>query len=505
MDRYKLGEIIGDGSYGRVIKARNKESGEVVAVKRLKRKFFQWQECMSLREIKSLTRLRHSHIVKLKEVIRQNNHLYLIFEYMSENLFELINKRTNSLPEEVVRKLMRQAFDGLCFMHNEGFFHRDIKPENLLVKDEIVKLADFGLAREVASAPPYTDYVSTRWYRAPEIILRSKDYSSPVDIWAMACVMAELYLLKPLFPGRNELDELSKIWTILGTPTKSAWPDGMKLIESLKIQVPNFPGIALERIIRTASPVAISLLVQLFKYNPRERLQAEKILEHPFFREDIPQKKIQFASFTEGEAVSTNIKNEETIVNSQIRTGIRKKMNTSPFLPSSTSLHKAFPEGSLCRKTATNTNHLGSGHEEKTDINLVCDTNTQYNSREFKDQIYSLEVKVVSAAPEWHQADDVGNSKSTSQNKNVNGAPSKRVQRFNSNKAVSSNIAGSHVSKVAPFKELGNQKDLFLKGRPGLCEKVVGGLYRSTAQEFGIAKSGMENKSKETFFGPELV
>lgn len=103
----------------------------------------------------------------------------------------------------------------------KGFFHRDLKPENLLCNGaELIKIADFGLAREIRSRPPYTDYVSTRWYRAPEILLRSTTYNSPIDIWAVGCIAAECYTLRPLFPGNSEIDQLFRICSVLGTPTK---------------------------------------------------------------------------------------------------------------------------------------------------------------------------------------------------------------------------------------------------------------------------------------------
>lgn len=123
-------------------------------------------------------------------------------------------------------------------MHNQGFFHRDLKPENLLATKDLVKLADFGLAREIRSRPPFTDYVSTRWYRAPEVLLRSTAYNSPIDVFAVGCIMAELYTLRPLFAGSSEMDQLQKMCGILGTPRKVEWPEGFKLAESLKFAWP---------------------------------------------------------------------------------------------------------------------------------------------------------------------------------------------------------------------------------------------------------------------------
>lgn len=123
-------------------------------------------------------------------------------------------------------------------MHKHGFFHRDIKPENLLcMGPEMIKIADFGLAREIRSRPPYTDYVSTRWYRAPEVLLRSTNYNSPIDIWAVGCIMAELYTLQPLFPGRSEIDQIFRVTSVLGTPDKVSKAQPTDLLTSTSFLV----------------------------------------------------------------------------------------------------------------------------------------------------------------------------------------------------------------------------------------------------------------------------
>ena len=129
-------------------------------------------------------------------------------------------------------------FQGIAYLHKHNVFHRDIKPENLLVKGDCVKIGDFGLARETNGRPPFTEYISTRWYRAPEILLRSKRYNSAVDIWAAGCIMAELMSLSPLCPGTNEEDELYKICSILGSPTPSMWSEGVNLASGLHFSFP---------------------------------------------------------------------------------------------------------------------------------------------------------------------------------------------------------------------------------------------------------------------------
>lgn len=140
---------------------------------------------------------------------------------MKENMYQLMKSRDKLFPEPVIRNMMYQVLQGLAFMHRHGFFHRDMKPENLLCcGTELVKIADFGLAREIRSRPPFTDYVSTRWYRAPEVLLHSTNYNSQIDLWAVGCITAELYTFTPLFPGNSEIDQIFKICSILGTPDK---------------------------------------------------------------------------------------------------------------------------------------------------------------------------------------------------------------------------------------------------------------------------------------------
>ncbi|KAI6074873.1 Serine/threonine-protein kinase MAK isoform X2 [Aix galericulata] len=275
---------LGDGTYGSVLMGKSNESGELVAIKRMKRKFYSWDECMNLREVKSLKKLNHANVIKLKEVIRENDHLYFVFEYMKENLYQLMKDRNKLFPESVIRNMMYQILQGLAFIHKHGFFHRDMKPENLLcIGPELVKIADFGLARELRSQPPYTDYVSTR-YRAPEVLLRSSVYSSPIDMWAVGSIMAELYTLRPLFPGTSEVDEIFKICQVLGTPKKSDWPEGYHLASTMNFRFPQCVPISLKTLIPNASNEAIQLMTDMLNWNPKKRPTASQALKYPYFQ-----------------------------------------------------------------------------------------------------------------------------------------------------------------------------------------------------------------------------
>ena len=296
MDDYEMITRLGGGSFADVYKAKEKSTGELVAIKVLKRKYKKWEDCLELRECSSLQKLHDSslankpgaeNIIKLKQIIfiKKTGTLNLVFEYMKTDLLELMKEQEpRKLNEEQIRDIMYQTLLGLSFMHKYGFFHRDMKPENLLLNGKKIKIADFGLAREIRSVPPYTEYVSTRYYRAPECILQFTNYNSPIDIWGLGCIMAEMYLHpQPLFCGSNEKEVLFKICSVLGTPTYDTWNDGIQQANIVGIKFPTNPGIDLEKIITGASSEAIDLIKQMLQWDPNKRATAKALLKHPFF------------------------------------------------------------------------------------------------------------------------------------------------------------------------------------------------------------------------------
>ncbi|KAL4468776.1 hypothetical protein ABPG74_005279 [Tetrahymena malaccensis] len=286
MDKYQLVKNLGDGTYGTVFKAINKENGEIVAIKKMKRKYRNWDECMSLREVKSLRKMNHPNLVKLKEVLQIKDELMLVFEYVDLNLYQMYmsyKEKKTQIPESVIKKIIYQIALGLDSLHNTGYFHRDLKPENLLVNMSSlnVKVCDFGLAREVRCRPPFTEYVSTRWYRAPEILLHSQNYNSPIDVFALGCIMAELYNLQPLFSGQNEVDQFYKIVSVLGTPQN--WNEGAKLAQKLQLTIPKKEPLPLPQVVPRASLDALQLLGDMLQYDPLKRPTAIQITKYPYF------------------------------------------------------------------------------------------------------------------------------------------------------------------------------------------------------------------------------
>ena len=283
MEKYKIIETIGDGTYGIVYKGINTKTNEYVAIKKMKKKYTDWDECLSLKEVQALLTLKHSNIVTLNELILQKNELNMIFEFIGQNLFEYA-KNMNEIPEYKIRNISFQILQGLAYMHKNNFFHRDMKPENILISGDQVKLADFGLARDINSEPPFTDYVATRWYRSPEVILNSKIYSSPIDIFALGAIIAELYTGVPLFPGKEASDQMNKICEVLGTPSQSDWNEGYDLANQIHFKFPQFRGKKLKNVINRASDNAINLLEMMLCFNPSKRPSAVKCLQHPFFQ-----------------------------------------------------------------------------------------------------------------------------------------------------------------------------------------------------------------------------
>ena len=293
MKKYQIIKEIGDGTYGKVYEGINKETNEKVAIKILKNKMSSWEECILQNEVRFLNKLKNENIVKLHEVIReQNNEVSYIFELCDCNLFEFIERHRKQkmfISEAKIRNIIYQIICGIKYMHSFNIIHRDLKPENILMvlSNNLVKIADFGTAKEI---PEYhdnslTDYVCTRWYRAPECTLKSKNYNEKIDIWAIGCIMAELYTLKPIFPGSDEFDQLNKILRITGTPEFNDWPEGYALIQKLNIRLPNYNKGNLKQIVFNANEDAIDFLENIFQLNPQNRPSANELLKHPYFTE----------------------------------------------------------------------------------------------------------------------------------------------------------------------------------------------------------------------------
>ncbi|XP_015783365.1 cyclin-dependent kinase 2 [Tetranychus urticae] len=286
-DNFDKVEKIGEGSYGVVYKARHRISGDLVALKRIPLDIeSEGVPSTAIREIALLRELNHPNVVRLLDVIHSDKNLYLVFEYLNQDLKKLLDESETGLEKSLVKSYLWQLLQGIAHCHTQRVLHRDLKPQNLLIDDAgNIKLADFGLARSI-SLPirGYTHEVVTLWYRAPEILLGSSVYGPAVDIWAIGCIFAEMYTKKALFPGDSEIDQLFRIFRTLGTPSEKTWPGVEKLPDFKK----TFPQWARQDLFRFLPPMdkdAIDLLTNLLKYDPNKRLSARKALTHKYFKD----------------------------------------------------------------------------------------------------------------------------------------------------------------------------------------------------------------------------
>uniref|UniRef100_A0A8C3UA80 Cyclin-dependent kinase 2 n=1 Tax=Catharus ustulatus TaxID=91951 RepID=A0A8C3UA80_CATUS len=278
MENFQKVEKIGEGTYGVVYKARNKVTGEVVALKKIRLDTeTEGVPSTAIREISLLKELNHPNIVKLLDVIHTENKLYLVFEFLSPCPCPHV---------PVPHSYLFQLLQGLAFCHAHRVLHRDLKPQNLLINAEgSIKLADFGLARAFGvPVRTYTHEVVTLWYRAPEILLGCKYYSTAVDIWSLGCIFAEMITRRALFPGDSEIDQLFRIFRTLGTPDEAAWP-GVSALPDYKATFPRWARQDLAKVLPPLDDEGRKLLAQMLHYDPNKRISAKAALGHPFFRD----------------------------------------------------------------------------------------------------------------------------------------------------------------------------------------------------------------------------
>lgn len=283
---YEVISQLGEGSFGKVYKARHKSSSDVVAVKQIKLGSKSWDEALKSVELQALKALRHPFVVRLRELLRsqRDGSLYYVFEYMESDLCRLSRQYPQGMEEGFAAKLTRQLLTGIGYMHQNNFFHRDMKPENVLYDptNQLIRIADFGEAKSVRSRPPLTDYVGTRWYRAPECLLRDRSYSSPVDIWAVGLIFAELLRGSPVFSGTSSMDQLFKIFQVLGPPPTD-WVEYRQLSDAVRFRAPE-KSCGLARVLPNGSG-AQGIIADILVLNPRRRPPARWCLQHEYFQQ----------------------------------------------------------------------------------------------------------------------------------------------------------------------------------------------------------------------------
>lgn len=290
MERYQKLEKIGEGTYGIVYKAKDRVSGQIIALKRIRLEAEdEGIPSTAIREISLLKELRHPNIVRLYDVVHTDRKLTLVFEYLDQDLKKYLDVCEGGLDGTILKSFLFQLITGVAYCHHHRVLHRDLKPQNLLINREgELKLADFGLARAFGiPVRSYTHEVVTLWYRAPDVLLGSRHYSTPVDMWSIGCIFAEMTSGNPLFTGTSEKSQLDTIFRHLGTPSEATFP-GITQLPEWQSDFPCYAApSSMVALVPNIDEAGVDLLSSLLTYDPAHRITAQDARRHPFFK-DIP-------------------------------------------------------------------------------------------------------------------------------------------------------------------------------------------------------------------------
>jgi cyclin-dependent kinase len=294
MNRYAKLEKVGEGTYGIVYKAKDMNTNQLVALKKIRLVGEdEGVPSTAIREISLLKELKDDHIVRLLDIVHGDHKLYLVFEFMEVDLKRYMEYgKSNGTPitPDLVKKFTHQLTSGVFYCHSHRILHRDLKPQNLLIDKRCnLKLADFGLARAFGiPMRTYTHEVVTLWYRSPEVLLGSKHYSTAIDMWSIGCIYAEMVMFgDPLFPGDSEIDQIFKIFRILGTPTEETWP-GVSTLPDYKPTFPRWSRQDLGAVIRGLGREGHDFIMRTLTYDTGKRISAKRALLHPYLADYKP-------------------------------------------------------------------------------------------------------------------------------------------------------------------------------------------------------------------------
>ncbi|KAL0580318.1 hypothetical protein V5O48_001735 [Marasmius crinis-equi] len=296
---------IEEGSYGVVFRARDKQTGDIVALKKFKldeeKNGF---PITALREINALMSCRHENVVGVREVVVGDTltQVFVVMDFIEHDLKSLLTLMPSPFLQSEVKTLMLQLLSAVKHCHSNWILHRDLKTSNLLMNNRgTIKVADFGLARrygDPVGVGGMTQLVVTLWYRAPEILLGAEKYSTAVDMWSVGCIFAELLLKEPLFQAKGELELISMIFKLLGPPTKDSWPEYSSLPLAKTITLPSPQPHQFRQKFQYLTTAGLDLMMSLLTYDPERRISAEEALQHPYFTESpLPKHPDLFGSF----------------------------------------------------------------------------------------------------------------------------------------------------------------------------------------------------------------
>ena len=422
--KYDVLGVVGEGAYGIVYKCKNRETDKFVAIKKFKETEDELVQKTMKRELKMLQQLKHENIVEFQESFTSKGNLFLVFEYCEKNLLEVLEESPDGLSPKLIKSFIYQMCKAITYMHKNNMIHRDIKPENLLIDENLnLKLCDFGFARKVKlnkynnNINEMTDYVATRWYRSPELLLSGGIYGPEVDYWAVGCIMGELADGNPMFPGENETDQINCIIKVLGNLPeelvdmfyKNPIYEGKELLH-----VSRFESIE-RRYIEKLGPTAIDFMKGLLQLDPKKRLNSDTVFKHKYFscfmKDEKEKEKIDLL-------LNNGITkfNKEISINNKSNTQMKDKIinnNNQIIVNKSNSDKNTSQKNILEKNTNRNSNSLPKKNTETKVINNTTNINIiNYNNISNPNNIIEI------------RNDDINqnlnnNSNSLSKNKNI--------------------------------------------------------------------------------------
>ena len=387
-NKYEVLGIVGEGAYGIVYKCLNKVTNKYVAVKKFKETQDKLVQKTMKRELAMLQMLRHENVVEFQESFVSKGNFFLVFEYVEKNLLEVLEESPHGLSPKLIRSLVYQMCKAVAYLHKNNMIHRDVKPENLLIDENLnLKLCDFGFARKVKlnknnnNIDTMTDYVATRWYRSPELLLSGGIYGPEVDYWAIGCIMGELADGNPMFPGEDEVDQLDCIIKILGNLPESLVNmyyenqiyNGKELLHVKK------PETLEKRYLGILSPTAIDFMKGLLELDPNKRLSGENVFKHKYFSVFMKNNNNNGIGNNNN---NNNIATNNNLNNSNSATNIKVNSKEEKIMNSKTS-------NNIINKIVFKNNHINpninvsNSNTKRNDINLIKESKSNIMVKNF--------------------------------------------------------------------------------------------------------------------------
>ena len=447
--KYEVLGVVGEGAYGIVYKCKNKETGKFVAIKKFKETQDEIVQKTMKRELKTLQQLKHENIVEFQESFNYKGNLFLVFEYCEKNLLELLEESPEGLSPKLIKSLIYQMCKALAYMHKNNMIHRDIKPENLLIDENLnLKLCDFGFSRKVQlnkynnNINEMTDYVATRWYRSPELLLSGGIYGPHVDYWAVGCIMGELADGNPMFPGENEADQINCIIKVLGNLPdeltnmfyKNPLYDGKKLLHVAK------PESLERRYMSKLGPTAIDFMKGLLQLDPKKRLNSDTVFKHKYFSCFINDEKNE----KEKEKINNNINNDANKKNEKkenIEKNIISKNNVNNKGNNNENINNIIEKNKKNYETNIKQQNDTKVINKATNINIITINNINNSTNNF------IQIN-----------NSIDNNKKTLENKNS-------FKKINNVNNITSNNYINIKQNNNNQKEKVNKIDIFLKSK----------------------------------------